>query len=219
MSPLHCRCQKIVQIVLGYRVTSKAPPCFSYNFGIIEHLVALLPASKYSFTMINISGFPLVAKSDAKILILGSMPGQKSLEENQYYAHPRNSFWPIMSNLLKTDSVLSYDDRKKLLIKNNIALWDVLKSCYREGSLDSDIDQSTIEPNDFIEFFSRHKQVTAVFFNGAKAEQLFKKNILMTLNQAQQKLSFFRLPSTSPAHAALTFKQKLLQWAVIKQYL
>lgn len=213
------RCQKIVQIVLGYRVTSKAPPCFSYNFGTIEHLVALLPALKYSFTMINISGFPLVAKSDAKILILGTMPGQKSLEENQYYAHPRNSFWPIMSNLLKTDSVLSYDDRKKLLIKNNIALWDVLKNCYRKGSLDSDIDQSTIETNDFKRFFSIHKRVVVVFFNGAKAEQLFMKNSFKKLKHAQQDLSLFRLPSTSSAYAARTFEQKLLQWAVIKQYL
>ena len=83
------------------------------------------------------------------------MPGQKSLEENQYYAHPRNSFWPIMLKLLKTGNELTYADRKTLLLKNNIALWDVLKSCCREGSLDSDIDQSTIEPNDFKEFFSR----------------------------------------------------------------
>lgn len=169
--------------------------------------------------MTNSTGFPLVAKSDAKVLILGTMPGQKSLEENQYYAHPRNSFWPIMFKLLKADNELTYDDRKTLLLKNNIALWDVLKSCYREGSLDSDIDQSSIEPNDFKRFFSRHKQVTAVFFNGAKAEQLFKKNSLTSLKQEQQDLSFLKLPSTSPAHAALTFEQKLLQWKVIKRFL
>jgi len=169
--------------------------------------------------MKNSTGFPLVAKPDAKILILGSMPGQKSLEENQYYAHPRNSFWPIMFKLLKIDSELSYDDRKTLLIRNNIALWDVLKSCYREGSLDSDIDQSTIEPNDFKRFFSIHKHVAAVFFNGAKAEQLFKKNSLKTLKQVQQGLSFYKLPSTSPAHAALTLEQKLLQWEIIKRFL
>ena len=169
--------------------------------------------------MTNSSGFPPVAKPDAKILILGSMPGQKSLEKNQYYAHPRNSFWPIMFKLLKIDNELTYNDRKTLLLKNNIALWDVLKSCYREGSLDSDIDQSTIEPNDFKGFFSRHKHVTAVFFNGAKAEQLFKKNSLKSLKQAQQNLSFFKLPSTSPAHAAMTFDQKLLQWESIKHFL
>ena len=164
-------------------------------------------------------GFPPIAAPDTKILILGSMPGQKSLVENQYYAHPRNSFWPIMLKLLKAGNELTYDERKTLLLKNNIALWDVLKSCYREGSLDSDIDQSTIETNDFKEFFSKHKDVNAVFFNGAKAEQLFKKNSLKTLDQAQQNLSFFRLPSTSPAHAALTFEQKLLQWEVIKRFL
>jgi|TARA_B110000091_G_scaffold47679_1_gene52175 TDG/mug DNA glycosylase family protein len=169
--------------------------------------------------MINSTAFPFVAKPDAKILILGTMPGQKSLEENQYYAHPRNSFWPIMFKLLKTDSDLSYDDRKKLLIRNNIALWDVLKSCYREGSLDSDIEQSSIETNDFKRFFSIHKRVAVVFFNGAKAEQLFKKNSLKKLKHAQQELYFFRLPSTSSAHAARTFEQKLLQWAVIKHYL
>ena len=124
-----------------------------------------------------------------------------------------------MFKLLEIDSELSYDDRKTLLIRNNIALWDVLKSCYREGSLDSDIDQSTIEPNDFKRFFSKHEHVTAVFFNGAKAEQLFKKNSFKTLKKAQQNLSFFKLPSTSPAHAALTFEQKLLQWEVIKRFL
>ena len=169
--------------------------------------------------MTNSAGFPLVAKTDAKILILGSMPGQKSLEENQYYAHPRNSFWPIMFKLLKTDNELTYDERKTLLLNNNVALWDVLKSCYREGSLDSDIDQSTIEPNDFKRFFSKHEHVTAVFFNGAKAEQLFNKTILKTLKQKHQKLNYHRLPSTSPAYAALTVEQKLLQWEVIKRFL
>ena len=85
-------------------------------------------------------GFPPIAAPDARILILGSMPGQKSLEESQYYAHPRNSFWPIIFNILKTNNELTYNDRKTLLIKNKIALWDVLKSCYREGSLDTNID-------------------------------------------------------------------------------
>jgi hypoxanthine-DNA glycosylase len=164
-------------------------------------------------------GFPPIAAPDARILILGSMPGQKSLEESQYYAHPRNSFWPIIFNILKTNNELTYNDRKTLLIKNKIALWDVLKSCYREGSLDTNIDQSTIEPNDFDRFFSKHKQVTVVFFNGSKAEQLFNKNSIKTLKQAEQNLSFFRLPSTSPAHASLTFEQKLLQWEVIKGFL
>jgi double-stranded uracil-DNA glycosylase len=169
--------------------------------------------------MTKSTGFSPIAKPDAKILVLGSMPGQKSLEENQYYAHPRNSFWTILCTLLYADKDTNYDDRIKLLLSNRVALWDVLKSCYRKGSLDSDIDQSSIKPNDFNTFFSTHKRIEAVFFNGAKAEQLFKKNTLKTLKQAQQNLSFIRLPSTSPAHAALTFEQKLLQWEVIKRFL
>lgn len=166
--------------------------------------------------MTNSNGFPPVSRADAKILILGSMPGQKSLEENQYYAHPRNSFWPIICNLLGADINSGYNDRKALLCRNRIALWDVLKSCYRQGSLDSDIDHSSIEPNDFIKFFSKHTQIKAVFFNGTKAEQLFKKTVLKKLVQQYQRLDYYRLPSTSPAHAAMTVEEKLLKWEIIK---
>lgn len=94
--------------------------------------------------MTNSTGFPPIAKPDATILILGSMPGQKSLDENQYYAHPRNSFWPIILKLFKLKGELTYTQREQLLLDNRIAVWDVLKSCYREGSLDSDIDNSSI---------------------------------------------------------------------------
>jgi double-stranded uracil-DNA glycosylase len=163
------------------------------------------------------TGFSPVAKPDAKVLILGSMPGQKSLVENQYYAHPRNSFWPIMRNTFNADEKLNYEQCKKLLCKNKIALWDVLKSCYREGSLDSDIDHSTIEANDFKKFFSTHAQIKAVFFNGTKAEQLFTKYVLKDLEHKHQNLKYYRLPSTSPAHAAMTTDQKLLKWALIKK--
>lgn len=157
-------------------------------------------------------GFPPIAKPNATILVLGSMPGQKSLEENQYYAHPRNSFWPIICELFNSDKNLSYEQRKQLLYDNKIALWDVLKSCYREGSLDSDIDPSTIEANDFKSFFMKHPKIKNVFFNGAKAEQLFKKEVLNSLNN----LKYYKLPSTSPAHAAVTKDQKLLEWKIIK---
>ncbi len=121
------------------------------------------------------TGFPPIAKPDATILILGSMPGQKSLDEHQYYAHPRNSFWPIMYQLFNIIDDLNYKQRKQLLIDKKIALWDVLKSCYREGSLDSDIDQTTIVANDFNSFFEKYSKIKVVFFNGAKAEQLFRK--------------------------------------------
>lgn len=175
---------------------------------------------RFAFNLNNLhimtksTGFPPVSRSDAKILILGSMPGQKSLKDNQYYAHPRNSFWPIISELLGTDMSLNYRDRKGLLLKNKIALWDVLKNCYREGSLDSDIDHSSIEANDFKNFFSNHTNIKAVFFNGTKAEQLFKKTVLKSLDQKE--LDYYRLPSTSPAHATMNYEQKLLKWKVIK---
>ncbi len=168
--------------------------------------------------MTNNTGFPPIAYPDAKILILGSMPGQKSLEENQYYAHPRNSFWPIMCKLLSADKDINYEQRKQLLHENKIALWDVLKSCFREGSLDSDIDHSSIEPNDFISFFNDHSKIKTIFFNGIKAEQLFNKNILKTLEQQHQNIKYYRLPSTSPAHAAMSTEQKLLKWDIIKKF-
>lgn len=160
-------------------------------------------------------GFPPIAKPDATILILGSMPGQKSLEENQYYAHPRNSFWLIMYQLLNADKNLNYEQRIQLLLDNNCALWDVLKRCYRQGSLDSDIDHSTIEANNFQTFFSNHKKIKTVFFNGTKSEQLFNKEVLKNLGPSD--LKYHKLPSTSPAHAAMTIEEKLRKWEIIKR--
>ncbi len=162
-------------------------------------------------------GFPPVCRKDAKILILGSMPGQKSLEENQYYAHPRNAFWPIMFQLLNVESIKSYAQRKRLLIENQIALWDVLKAAYRPGSLDANIDYSTIEANDFKTFLHKHKQIKAVFFNGGEAEKLFKRYVLKGMKITY--LEYHRLPSTSPAHAAMSEKQKMMQWKNIKQFI
>lgn len=165
--------------------------------------------------MTSNTGFPPIAKPDATILILGSMPGQKSLDENQYYAHPRNNFWPIMFQLFNMNNDLNYNQRKQFLIHNKIALWDVLKSCYRKGSLDSDIDHSSIEANDFKSFFNKHSKIKNVFFNGSKAEQIFKKEILNDLKTAQD-LTYYKLPSTSPAHAAMSKEEKIRQWEIIK---
>ncbi|HIF50592.1 MAG TPA: DNA-deoxyinosine glycosylase [Thiotrichaceae bacterium] len=167
--------------------------------------------------MTNSIGFPPIVKSDATILILGSMPGQKSLDENQYYAHPRNNFWPIMFQLFNVKNDLVYEQRKQLLLDNKIAVWDVLKSCYREGSLDSDIDNSSIEANDFVSFFENNPKVKAVFFNGAKAEQIFNNEMLHRLQQVEG-IEYYKLPSTSPAHAVMTREQKLIEWEIIKQF-
>ena len=162
-------------------------------------------------------GFPSIARKDACILILGSMPGVKSLQHQQYYAHPRNAFWSIMCDLLNADSTISYAKRKRLLIDNRIALWDVLKSCEREGSLDANIKKDTIEANDFNIFFNKHNNIKAVFFNGGEAEKLFKRYILKELTNFQ--LEYHRLPSTSPAHASMSIEDKRSKWGIIKQYI
>lgn len=156
--------------------------------------------------------FPAVAKTQAQILILGSMPGAESLKQQQYYAHPRNAFWPIMAELFHLDLAADYQQRCDFIAEKGIAVWDVLKACHRPGSLDQQIDSTTVEANDFSFFFDTHPNINAVFFNGAKAEQLFRRYVLPYLKSQYQTLVYSRLPSTSPAHAALSLKQKIAAW-------
>ena len=161
-------------------------------------------------TIESISFAPIAAE-DAKILILGSMPGVKSLEEQQYYAHPRNAFWPIMAKLYQFDLTLDYSARCQQLKHHQIAVWDVLKSCRRPGSLDQHIEPDSMVANDFKSFLKQHNQIQHIFFNGGKAEQVFKRHVLPTLNVERQ-LSFQLLPSTSPAHAAKSLDEKCQLW-------
>lgn len=152
--------------------------------------------------------FPPVADTNASVLILGSMPGKKSLEQNQYYAHPANAFWKIMGELAGASPQLPYAQRLAVLKSAGIALWDVLESCIRETSLDTHIRQES--PNDFTEFFARHPHITRVCFNGSKAEQCFKK--FVQDKQVLPPLELQRLPSTSPAHAGMLYADKLQAW-------
>ena len=164
--------------------------------------------------MSNISGFAPIADEKAKILILGSMPSDVSIQEQEYYAHQRNTFWPIMISLFKAGSDKNnYEQRKNMLIENEIALWDVLQSCYRKGSLDTAIKMDTVIVNDFFQFFSSHTEIKKVCFNGAKAEAVYGKYVLPTIQQQFGFLEYARLPSTSPAHAAMTLQQKTDAWA------
>ncbi len=169
--------------------------------------------------MSTVNGFPPIADSNAVILILGSMPSIKSLQAHQYYAHPRNSFWFIMSALFADNRALDYEEKKALLLNNRIALWDVLQSCQRKGSLDSSITNSTIEVNDFNSFFTAHKSIKAVYFNGARAEQEYRRHVIPALARKFSAIEYQRLPSTSPAMASLSRDQKLQQWRAILQYL
>ncbi len=157
--------------------------------------------------MTRSEGFSPIARQDARVLILGSLPGQKSIEEQRYYAHPRNAFWPIMGALFGING--SYETRSVQITENSIALWDVLFASVRPGSLDADIQNDTALVNDFEAFLNRHSQVELIVFNGKKAEQLFLK-LVPTEITAQQRL--LGLPSTSPAYAAMPYAKKLQKW-------
>lgn len=161
-----------------------------------------------------VKSFPPVGNAAARILILGSMPGRESLRMGQYYAHPRNLFWPILGELAGAAPALAYERRIAALKRSRIALWDVLKSCVRAGSLDSRIEDDSLVANDFRSFFLRHPEITHVFFNGAKAEACFRKCVLPDHDFGPLRLQ--RLPSTSPAHAAMSYEQKLEAWQVIR---
>jgi len=156
--------------------------------------------------------FASIATRDARILILGSMPGQASLAAGQYYAHPRNAFWPIMATLLGFDAALDYPARTRALAAAGVAVWDVLHSCRRPGSLDSSIEAESLVVNDLAGFLAGHRAIEHIFFNGSAAEKLFRKHLGADPSIATLRLT--RLPSTSPAHAALNFAQKLAAWRV-----
>ena len=161
----------------------------------------------------TITSFEPISHSSARVLILGSMPGVKSLNARQYYAHRQNSFWKILGELTGLDPAAPYSERLEQLVASGIALWDVLHSCEREGSLDADIDFNSMRPNDFVTFFHEHPHIKLVCFNGAVAEQCYKTHVLPALSSIS--ITYARLPSTSPAHAALSFQEKVAAWHAV----
>jgi hypoxanthine-DNA glycosylase len=163
--------------------------------------------------MSDILSFPPIAGPNARLLILGSIPGKASLDAGEYYAHPRNQFWRIIAELLDTGPLIDYSSKTQALLDAQIALWDVMQSCYRPGSLDAAIDKHSIIANDFNGFLADHPQIKGIFFNGATAEQVFRRRVLPNLVKPIRFLQ--RLPSTSPAHAAMSYKQKLHCWGMI----
>jgi hypoxanthine-DNA glycosylase len=160
----------------------------------------------------RIRSFAPIADRKARVLILGSMPGRASLDAGRYYAHPKNAFWRIASELLRIDPRARYAARVKALKSARIAVWDVLHSCIRQGSLDTMIEEEVA--NDFEAFFRTHRGITRIFFNGAKAEASFRRHVLPAM---KTELRFARLPSTSPAHASLPYRRKLAAWRAILQ--
>ena len=158
----------------------------------------------------RIRSFAPIANRNARILILGSMPGKESLRKGQYYAFKQNAFWRIIIELLQLDASTTYRGRIRALKSSRIAVWDVLESCVREGSSDTTIESEVA--NDFRKFFRDHRRIAQVFFNGAMAQTSFRRHVLAHLDASVQ---YARLPSTSPANATLSFKRKLEAWRVI----
>jgi len=161
--------------------------------------------------------FPPIARRDAEVLILGSLPGRKSLEMQQYYAHPQNAFWKLITQILGAEWPLPYTRRVETLTAHRIALWDVLAAAERPGSLDSSIVHASALANDFAAFYRAHPQIRRVYFNGRKAEELYCRFVLPRLSAEFAHLRYVSMPSTSPAHAGMTFAKKLERWKSIKE--
>lgn len=165
----------------------------------------------------RIHSFAPVFRRDARVLVLGSMPGLASLNAGQYYAHARNAFWPIMGALFDAGPGLPYDERLARLSAAGVALWDVIAGCTRSGSLDSAIAADSIVANDFAALLQDCPLIEVVFFNGSAAEAAFRRHV--RLPDYTRALRMNRLPSTSPAHAARSFAAKLQAWQAVRDAL
>lgn len=157
------------------------------------------------------AAFPPIVGNKPRVLILGSMPGQMSLQQKQYYAHPRNAFWWLMSHHFGFLESLDYSERVAELKSSGVAVWDVLHDCERKGSLDSNIVKQSETVNNFASFFDAHPMIEKILFNGVTAETIFKRHWGSLMDTPPQR-SWLRMPSTSPAHASLTREQKYRIW-------
>ena len=175
-----------------------------------------IPARDVKSRSLHDHCFPPIARRDAQVLILGSLPGRRSLELQQYYAHPQNAFWKIIGAIFAVEATLPYARREKVLTANRIALWDVLAAARRPGSLDSSIERASALANDFDAFYRAHPRVRRVFFNGRKAEEMYRLFVLPELGPEHADITYECLPSTSPAHAGMPFARKLAKWRSIR---
>ncbi|OBF75800.1 DNA-deoxyinosine glycosylase [Mycobacterium sp. 852002-51613_SCH5001154] len=154
-------------------------------------------------------GFPPIVDEHASVLILGSFPSAQSLAVGQYYGNPRNAFWPITAELFGFDATAPYEARLVALQSAGVALWDVLRACRRAGSADAAIEPKSLAVNDFDGLFARYPTIARVYFNGAKAAELYRR-----LAEADERVEYRRLPSTSPANA-IRPGAKLAAWREI----
>ncbi len=152
--------------------------------------------------------FPPLLCNEPQVLILGSIPGDRSIEMQQYYGHPQNRFWRVLAMVFEADIPANYEEKKGLLADNNIALWDVAHRASRKGSMDSAIRDE--EPNDIVKLLAENKTIQTIAFNGKKAEQLFDRYFERFPN-----IRYLSMPSTSPANAACGFEKLCKHWKQI----
>jgi TDG/mug DNA glycosylase family protein len=158
-------------------------------------------------------GFPPISSADARVLILGSLPGRLSLERGEYYANSQNAFWRVVSTRLP-DLPHDYAGRTAALGERGIALWDVLAAATRSGSLDAAIGTDAI-PNNFLAFFHSHAKIRLICFNGSKAASLYQRYVIAGLTDSQRATPRQTLPSTSAANAKASFTDKVARWSVV----
>jgi double-stranded uracil-DNA glycosylase len=155
------------------------------------------------------SGLAPIANPNARILILGTLPGDESIRQQQYYAHPRNQFWRILTDVYGEPFHETYAERVAMIARHDLAVWDVLRSADRAGSLDTAIQNAV--PNEFGAFFARHSRLEAIAFNGQKSHALFRKHVLRDATPLIAAMRIEILPSTSPA-ATRPFDEKVIAW-------
>ena len=158
------------------------------------------------------TGFPPVEPKRAHVLILGSLPGAESIRRGEYYAHPRNAFWPIMGELFGAGWELAYAARLRKLAARGVMLWDVLHAAHRPGSLDAAIHPRRLEANDIPALLARHPELEKIVFNGVGSETLFRRHVRQKCGDRLAGVELVRRPSTSPACARLSLAQKLAAW-------
>jgi TDG/mug DNA glycosylase family protein len=148
----------------------------------------------------------------ARVLVLGTLPGEESLRRGEYYAHPRNLFWPIIFALFGEPPALSYAERLAFLTAHRIAAWDVCELGERERSADTTIRLE--RPNAIDRLLDQHPLIRAVAFNGTTARRLYDRHFARRAD-----LTYLALPSTSPAHATIDFSVKLARWTALREIL
>jgi len=156
--------------------------------------------------------FPPIADARARVLVLGTLPGEESLRRREYYAHPRNLFWPIVFALFDTTPAADYAERLAFVVARRIALWDVCELAEREASADSAIRRE--RPNAIDRLLDAHPLIGAVAFNGSGARRLHDRHFAR-----RAELAYLALPSTSPAHARMDFAAKLARWTALREVL